>query len=341
MQTDFHIGEFVCFNFNLEGDKPMPMLDMPIEELKEYMGINPCPEDFDEYWARALKELETVDPSVEYIPSNFKVPYADCFDMYFTGVRGARVHAKCLKPKNVQKKHPAIIMFHGYRGNSGDWVEKLPYVAMGFTVVAMDCRGQGGLSEDVGNNVGTTYGGHIIRGLEGNPDDLMFRHIFLDTAELTKIVMNMEDVDADRVGVTGYSQGGALTIACAALEPRIKKIAPVYPFLSDYKRVWQMDLAKEAYEELNYYFRFFDPLHEKEDQVFTKLGYIDVKNLAKYIKSDILFTATLLDNICPPSTQFAIYNRLTSTKKLRVYNDFGHENLPRTNDDIFKYMSSL
>lgn len=319
----------------------MPVLDMSLEKLKEYKGINPCPEDFDEYWSRALKELDTVDPCVEYIPSNFKTSYADCFDMYFTGVRGARIYAKCLKPKNTATKGPAVIMFHGYRGNSGDWVEKLPYAAMGYTVVAMDCRGQGGLSEDVGGNQGTTYGGHIIRGLSESPDKLMFRHIFLDTVQLARIVMNMENVDSERVGVTGYSQGGGLTLACAALEPRIKKIAPVYPFLSDYKRVWEMDLAKDAYEELNYYFRFFDPLHEKEDEVFTKLGYIDVKNLAKYIKSQVLFTATLLDNICPPSTQFAVYNRINSDKKLRVYNDFGHENLPMTNDAIFQFMSDL
>ena len=48
-------------------------------------------------------------------------------------------------------------MFHGYRGNSGDlprlfwgWTDKLGYAAAGFTVAAMDCRGQGGLSEDSG-----------------------------------------------------------------------------------------------------------------------------------------------------------------------------------------------
>ncbi len=36
----------------------MPILDMPMEELRNYKGTNPCPQDFDEYWSRALKELE-------------------------------------------------------------------------------------------------------------------------------------------------------------------------------------------------------------------------------------------------------------------------------------------
>lgn len=63
------------------------------------------------------------------------------FDMFFTGVKGARIHVKYLKPKNVTKKHPAVLCFHGYSGNAGEWVDKLPFVALGYSVFAMDCRG--------------------------------------------------------------------------------------------------------------------------------------------------------------------------------------------------------
>ena len=46
---------------------------------------------------------------------------------------------------------PAVLMFHGYSGSSGDWSDKLGYVALGYTVAALDRRGQGGLSEDSGH----------------------------------------------------------------------------------------------------------------------------------------------------------------------------------------------
>jgi hypothetical protein len=36
-----------------------------------------------------------------------------------------------------------------------------------------------------------------------------------------------------------------------------------------------MDLAKDAFAELKTYFRHFDPRHERENEFFTKLGYID------------------------------------------------------------------
>ncbi len=320
----------------------MPLtFDMPYDELETYNGINPQPNDFDNYWTDAIDEMKAVDPQVELIPADFQTNFADCFHMYFTGVKGARIHAMLLRPKQLQENHPAVVMFHGYSGNAGSWMEKLPYVAQGFVVAALDCRGQGGLSEDVGGHVGTTHHGHIIRGLDGDSQNMLFRHIFLDTAQLAGIVMDFPEVDENRVGATGGSQGGGLTIACSALEPRIKRAAPIFPFLTDYQRVWEMDQAKDAYAELHRYFRNHDPLHERETEIFTKLGYIDVQHLADRIQAEVLMGVGLMDTICPPSTQFAAYNKITSSKSLAVYPDYGHEGLPGMNDRIFQFLSDL
>lgn len=325
----------------MKGVLTMPLLDLPLAELKQYKGVGQRPADFSQYWEQALQEMRDVQANVEFVPSSFSVPAADCFDLYFTGVRGARVHAKYLRPKHATTPHPAIIQFHGYSGNAGDWSDKLSYVALGYSVIAMDCRGQGGQSEDVGGVKGNTHSGHIIRGLDDAPDQLLFRHIFLDTAQLAGIVMALPEVDPERVGVTGGSQGGGLTLACAALEPRVKKVAAVYPFLSDYRRVWEMDLAKGAYQELQTYFRLFDPQHEREDEVFARLGYIDIQHLADRIQGDVLMAVGLVDPICPPSTQFAAYNKIQATKRLEVFPDFQHEHLPGLADKITQFMLEL
>ena len=285
--------------------------------------------------------MRAVDPQVELVKSDFQVPFADCFDLYFTGVRGARIHAKYLRPKNVSEPHPAILQFHGYSGHCGDWTEKLSYVANGYSVAAMDARGQGGKSEDVGGVIGNPLRGHIIRGLDDKPENLLFRHIYLDTAQLAAIIMAMPEVDETRVGAMGGSQGGALTIACACLEPRIKRLAPVYPFLCDYRRVWNMDLAKNAYEELSQYFRNFDPQHKREDEIFMRLGYIDLQNLVKRIKGEVLMATGLMDVVCPPSTQFAAYNKITAPKQMSIYPDFGHEHLPGFSDETYQFMLGL
>lgn len=319
----------------------MPIFDMPLEKLREYNGINPCPEDFDDYWDKALIEMRNTNPQIELVKAEFQTPFAECFDLYFTGVKGARIHAKYLRPINSSTKHPAVLQFHGYTGNAGDWNDKLSYVALGFSVFAMDCRGQGGLSEDVGGVKGNTFHGQIIRGLDDTPDNMLFRQIFLDTAQLASIVMNMPEVDSDRVCATGGSQGGALTLACASLEPRIKLVAPVFPFLCDFKRVWEMDLTKDAYQEIRDYFRLFDPMHKRENEIFTRLGYIDIQNLVKRIRGEVLFATGLMDMVCPPSTQFAAYNKIESKKRMIIYPDYGHEIIPGVNDEIYSFLMRI
>ncbi len=285
--------------------------------------------------------MHSLDRNVTITPVEFKSPVADCYDMYFTGVGGARVYAKLLKPKNIQGKCPAVIHFHGYNGCSLSWTDYIKYAASGFVVASMDTRGQSGKSEDVGGHMGNTMIGQIVKGLENEPKKLFFRDVFLDTAELANIIMDMPEVDETRVGAWGGSQGGALTLVCASLEPRINRAAPQYPFLCDYKRVWDMDLDANEYRELRAFFRIRDPLHEREEEIFTKLGYIDLQHLAPRIKGKLKLFIGLMDNICPPSTQFSAYNKMTCEKELVVYPDYGHEPLKYCEDMIYTYMLEM
>lgn len=320
------------------------LIDMPLEQLLRYQGSSPRPSDFDQYWEESLAELDAVKPDLSLSPSaEFAVPNAECLDLYFTGVGGARIYAKLLRPKVRRGDAPAVVMFHGYHGDSGPWYQKLAYVNAGFTVAALDCRGQYGKSEDNLHNQGTTVQGHIIRGIDDpDPKRLLYRYNYLDTVELVRIVMGLDGVDATRVGVTGPSQGGGLTFACAALEPRINRALAIFPFLSDFRRVWNMDLAKGAYQELTNYLRGHDPLHEREEEFFTRLGYIDIQNLASRIQCKFRMFTGMMDDTCPPSTQFAAFNKISSADKdYKIWYDFRHEELPRSNDLIYMYMMEM
>ncbi len=101
-------------------------------------------------------------------------------------------------------------------------MDKLAYVSQGFSVAALDCRGQGGLSEDLSLVSGNTHHGHIIRGLSdalaGAPEKLLYRQIFLDTAQLANIVMNMPEVDATVWGLLVQARRSAyLSLCCAGV----------------------------------------------------------------------------------------------------------------------------
>ncbi|MEO6846776.1 MAG: alpha/beta fold hydrolase [Chthoniobacterales bacterium] len=320
----------------------MPAVDKPLEELQKYLGISPCPKDFDAFWDKSLAEQRATDPAVELIPSTtIQLKNTETFDLFFTGVGGSRVYAKYLRPKNSPDPHPAILAFHGYSGSGGEWQDYLSFVSEGYSVAVMDCRGQGGRSEDLGSVKGTTLRGHIMRGMDDSPEKLLFRQIFLDTAQLFRVVSSFDEVDETRIGSFGGSQGGALSVVCAALEPRIKRCVSLYPFLSDYKRVWEMGLDKNAYDDMRYYFMRFDPLHEREEEIFNRLGYIDIQNLAARIKAEVLMCLTLADDICPPSTQFATFNKIQSPKIGKIYPDYGHQTPPGFMDQMFNFFTKL
>lgn len=320
----------------------MPILDMPLEQLRTYQGINPRPADIDEFWDKSIAEMEALGAGCELVKADFQVPGTECFDLYFTGMGGARIHGRLARPAKIDKPLPAVIHFHGYAGRGANFTTLLSWVQAGFVAVSMDVRGQGGLSEDVGGVRGNTLHGQIIRGLaENNPSKLLFTQIFLDCAQIARIVMAMPEVDDSRVGALGGSQGGALTLACAALTPKLNRACPTYPFLCDYKRVWEMDLDLDAYSELREYFRNFDPRHEHVEETFTLLGYIDNQHIAHRIRAEIKMFTGLLDNICPPSTQFAAFNKITSPKEVVIYPDFKHEHLPDADEIAMQFLLGM
>ena len=88
--------------------------------------------------------------------------------------------------------------------------------------------------------------------------------------------------------------------------------------------------------------KIVDGLSEKkENEIFTKLGYTDIQFLAPRIKAEVLMFTGLRDNICPPSTQFAAFNKITSKKEVKIFPDFGHEALPGSDEIVYEYINRL
>lgn len=213
----------------------MPVFEMPLEQLRTYMGSSPRPADFDRFWDQAMSENAAAGLDYTMTPAGFQAPGVECYDLWFTGVRGAKIHCLFLKPAEAQGKIPGVAVFHGYMHHGGEWFERLPYAYRGMAVLVMECRGQGGLSEDVYSGAGPTAFGHVVRGVrDQDPHRLYYRDVYLDAAKTVQILMDMDCVDERRIAVTGKSQGGALALAAAALIPSVKLCAPMYPFLCDF-----------------------------------------------------------------------------------------------------------
>lgn len=311
------------------------------EQLKKYetyMGTNPMPVDFDQFWAERMTEADQVPLHYTITPSEIpSYPTCQYFDLWFEGMGGAKIYAKYIKP-TCDVPVPLVLQFHGYPGGSRSWLEQSSFVGMGCGIIAMDCPGQGGKSQDIGGFMGTTVTGHIVAGLDGAPKDMYYVRLHQNIHILCRIVEKLEGIDQSRIYVNGASQGGGIGLACAALNSNlIAKAAILYPFLSDYEMVWELEADEIAYEGLRYYTRWFDPSDDRHEEIFTQLGYIDTMNFAHMVGCPVLFGTGLSDNVCPPITQYAVYNRLTCPKVHRLFPPFAHEEIQEFDDEILTF----
>lgn len=311
---------------------------MSMEELKTYTGRQSIPDDFEKFWSDELSKLpEETDYTLE--EKDFNYQSAKFYELTFKGTKDSIIHCRYILPVTTEKV-PIIVNFHGYQGQSSDWTEGLKYVAAGYAFVAMDVRGQSGQSIDGGTYGGNTVKGHIVRGMTEGPESLFYKEVYLDVYQLVRLVSTFERIDEQNIYTLGESQGGALALIAAGLFPAIKKVVSVYPFLSDFKRVLEFGNLNEPYDELFRYFKFSDPFHETEEEILNTLSYIDVKNFASKIDAEVFMFIGLEDEICYPSTQFAIYNRLKSKKDVLILPEYGHEGMNvEVNNKIYNFLT--
>jgi cephalosporin-C deacetylase len=147
----------------------------------------------------------------------------------------------------------------------------------------------------------------MAKGIQ-NKDEYYYRAVYMDAVRAIDILAAMPEVNADRIAVTGGSQGGAITLAAAALSGVPKLAVADHPYLSNFERA--IDTTPRG------------PYSEET------LSYFDIMNLAPRISCYSWLTIGLVDDITPPSTVFAVYNHLTCDKDIAVYRYFGHELVP-------------
>lgn len=315
--------------------------------LSSYMGSDPCPEDFDAFWAARMAQADAADLEYRVVPADLPAsPLCEFFDVWFTGIDGARLHAKYIRRRPVEvdgraadaSACPLVLQFHGYPGSSRSWFEQCSFAGMGMSLLALDCPGQGGPSQDTGGFAGPTVSGHIIAGIDGDAPDQYYVRLHLDIRIMIRIVESAPEFAHSRLFVNGASQGGALGLATCALNPQsIDRAAILYPFLSDFRLVWDLGADEIAYEGLRYYTRWFDVEGEHADRAFANLAYVDTKNFAHLVRCPVLFGTGTADNVCPVATQFAVYNNLVCEKRREFFEGFGHEEIQAFDDMIIPF----
>jgi cephalosporin-C deacetylase len=302
----------------------MPFIDLPLDELREYAPALPEPDDLDAFWSSTLAETRTHDLAARYEPVATGLTLIETFDLTFAGFGGAPIKGWLHRPAGVDGPLPAIVQFIGYGGGRGLAHEQTLFAQAGYAHVVMDTRGQGsgwshGATADPGGTGAPAGPGYLTRGLH-DPHDHYYRRVFADAVRCVEATAAFDGVDAERIAVTGASQGGALSLAVAALAPeRIVATAPDVPFLCDIERAIGL-VDTDPYVEVS---RYLAVHRDQVSTALTTLRYVDVARLGRRATAPALFSVALMDDICPPSTVYAAYHAYGGPAEIAeyVYND--------------------
>lgn len=304
----------------------MPRFDLPLDELESYLPAVREPVDFDDFWRVTLADARAAarEPIVE--PVDTPLTTVDVFDVAFSGFAGDPIKAWLLLPRGAAGPLPAVVKFIGYNGGRGLPVEHLDWASAGYAHLVMDTRGQGalwGLGGDTPDphGSGPAAPGFMTRGIL-DPAEYFYRRVFTDAVRAVDTVRALPQVDPARVAVAGASQGGGIALAAAGLSEGLVAALPDVPFLCHFERAVGMT-GQDPYEEV---VRYLSVHRGRVDRVFETLSYFDGANFATRATAPALFSAALLDMICPPSTVFAAFNRYgCADKRIEVYSHNQHE----------------
>ncbi|KUO58600.1 MAG: acetylxylan esterase [Gracilibacter sp. BRH_c7a] len=352
----------------------MGIVEEKVAELKKYRPKLTKQEDFEDFWQLAIEELfpgETgsaswkINVESQKILEEYKVrfdleleeyPYPlkhiKVYKATIEASDGTILHGWYLSPVEAgsDNKVPALVRFHGYSSNKGKICELLLWALQGYAILAMDVRGQCGDTPDPREYTSGSFSGWMTLGLD-SPMEYYYRQVYLDSIQTIEALVRRPEVDSTKIGLFGNSQGAALAIISSALITRFKdrvggitaRIAGInagVPFLTDMQRAYK-EHTDGPWAEFDWYFRMHDPLHEKEDEIFTYLSYFDAMNFAPWVNSPVLLAVGLKDTVCPPPTSFALYNHLAGKKEIMVYPDYGHESIDSHVDKQISFFASL
>ncbi|MGL6312826.1 alpha/beta fold hydrolase [Vibrio sp. WXL103] len=316
----------------------MNMTKQPITHIHCHMGNHRQEVDFSQFWQAAKAEVDALRSDYQISEASFNHPVHKCRELRFSGVNGGQIYAKYVQSSESESSPcPVIFVFHGYGEASPSWSQLMRWASAGFSVFAMDVRGQQGRSMMGEERLARDNFGQLMRGIEQGAQNLHFKRVYQDCYQLVSLVSNMPTIDPSRMYTYGTSQGGALSIVAAVLSQKISKTVSVHPFLADFASVIDMHLTNSPYFEINQYFKFNDAAQTTRETVLSALDYIDVQNFAPLLCNSLLGAVTMQDDVCPPKTQMAVFDKVTSDKNILIYPEHGHEDIKEFEDVAYSY----
>lgn len=291
------------------------------------------PSDFLKFWEEAKAEAAAIpmDAQMTLIPerSNEKV------NVYHVSIQNFRnrshIYGILCVPKK-EGKYPALLKVPGagirpYAGDVAKAEQGIITLEIGIHGVPVNM--DPGVYADL---AGGPLNGYQYFNMD-NRDRYYYKRVYLGCVRANDFIVSLPQFDGVNLGVSGGSQGGALSIITAALDPRVKYLAADYPALSDVTGYLKGRAGgwPHMFDKNNL------PYNDLKEKIET-VKYYDVVNFARLIQVPGFYSWGFNDETCPPTSMYAAYNVIKAPKELFLALETGHWTYPEQRERSGQWM---
>lgn len=265
----------------------------------------PRPADFDAFWKGQLEELAKVPVDAKVEAFQDVGGGAEYAHVELGNIDGSHVYGQLARPAGGGK-HPAIVVFQyaGVYPLKREWaIEKARAGYLCLNVIAHDIRIDMP-DEEYKKLADGKLKGYAMIGNESR-ETSYFRRMVLGTIRTVDYVASREDWDGKVLLVSGTSQGGFQSVACAGLSPKVTGVIVTVPAGAD-------TMAVSAGRAPGW------PYWRGDEKVMETSRYYDPVNFAAHVTCPVLVGVGLADVTATPSGVIAMFNQMPSTQKRLV-----------------------
>ncbi len=318
-------------NAYLDGKQYRGMATVGFEPLKIQPSVA-MPPDFSAFWNNAKSALARIplDARMTLLPERC-TEKVNVYHVNIQNYGNSRLYGILCVPK-TEGKYPAILQVPGagvraYNGDIGTAEKGFITLQIGIhgVPVTMDpavyaSLGQGSLSGYWNFNM-------------DSKDQFYFKRVYLGCIRAIDFISSLSQYDGVHLGVTGGSQGGALSIVTASLDARVKYLAAYYPALSD--------VTGYLHGRAGGWPHYFDKnnlAYNNTKEKIESIAYYDVVNFARQLKVPGMYSWGFNDVVCPPTSMYASYNEIKAPKQLHLALETGHWTYKEQNEKLENWL---
>lgn len=312
-------------------------LTQRLEDARSYRGAWLRPSNFESFWETSVTFAQNahVESFVD-LPSAAKT--ATFKRITFISTDQTQLSARVILPTGVSaaeplaaeellapEELPAVVLFSDLGRGVRSWLHLLRFTALGLPVVALEARLCEPQLKDAWR--GTFTAEELARTLV-NPGDAASSTLkqLIDDALVTTAVASRF---LGRTTVTwGEGLGGSQALFAAALLPKeVSATMALNPLFADNATTLRAVVGCGDTQQ--------------SDAAIDAVGLLDSACAAELVRVPTLIGTALLDLSAPTEGTFALYNRLSGQKEIRVYPKFGHERINHFENEQINYLCKV